>query len=438
MDFNIKHLGVNKVDSPLFTRPLEKNYSSFVSDKKRMRYNIWINDNDTETFDNEQSFELAGPREKIHFTPADTRIAIVTCGGLCPGLNDVIRSIVMESYYRYGVKSVLGIRYGYSGIQANTSSPPIELTPEIVENIHKEGGTILGSSRGGSDDKEAIVDNLLNLNVNILYTIGGDGTLKGAHDIAMIALKRGVDLAVIGIPKTIDNDISYIQRSFGFESAFSKAVDSIYTAHAEAKGAPNGIGLVKLMGRHSGFIAANATLAMSDVNFLLIPEVPFELQGTNGFLFHLSQRIKERKHAVVCVAEGAGQNLLKQSQENQKRDASGNVVLEDIGIFIKNNIKKYFQEKNLEINLKYIDPSYIIRSTPACPNDSIFCTLLGQYAVHAGMSGKTDLIIGQWNNVYTHVPIELAISKRKQINPHSQFWYNIIEATGQPINMLND
>ncbi|HON80613.1 MAG TPA: ATP-dependent 6-phosphofructokinase, partial [Spirochaetota bacterium] len=280
-----------------------------------------------------------------------------------------------------------------------------------------------------------LFDTLLKWKINILYTIGGDGTLRGAHEIAQIAERRGVNLSVVGIPKTIDNDISYIQRSFGFETAFSEAVHSITAAHVESKGAPNGIGLVKLMGRHSGFIAANAALAMNDVNFVLVPECPFTLEGENGFLRHLEERMENRGHAVICVAEGAGQDLLVQDKAAQGRDASGNAVLEDIGIYLKTRIVDHFRKKNIDINLKYIDPSYTIRSAPAVPNDSIFCALLGQYSVHAGMAGKTDLVIGVWNNVYTHIPIEMAISKRKQIDMNSQFWHNVIEATGQPMVM---
>ncbi|MCP4132128.1 MAG: ATP-dependent 6-phosphofructokinase [bacterium] len=434
MDVTIKKLGEPGIGSPLLKKLFHK--SAFVQDKTRMRYDILIDDDHSDEETADVSFELAGPREKIYFDPAETNAAIVTCGGLCPGLNDVIRSIVMESYYMYGVKSITGITYGYNGLNPAKGFEPIELTPELVRDIHKQGGTMLGSSRGGTDDMNILVDTLVRLKINILYAIGGDGTLRGAQKLAEIALERGLNLSVIGIPKTIDNDISYIQRSFGFESAFTKAVESISGAHVEAEGAPNGIGLVKLMGRHSGFIAGNAALAMNDVNFVLVPEVPFKLHGENGFLAHLEARIKKRGHAVICVAEGAGQDILIEDESAQQKDASGNVKLEDIGIFLKNAIKKHFKERNIEANLKYIDPSYIIRSTPANPNDSIFCALLGQYAVHAGMAGKTNLVIGLWNNMYTHLPIELAVSKRKIIDPESRFWYNVIEATGQPMNMV--
>jgi len=436
MPYNVKTLGERKIKSPLIEK-FKLNEMNFVRDNKRMLFNVMLETEDVSSVDIDHTFELAGPRESIHFKPEETRSAIVTCGGLCPGLNDVIRSLVMESWYRYGAKDILGIRYGYSGLHPDTKFEPIQLTPDIVRSIHMEGGSILGSSRGGTDNLELLVDTLERLNINILYTIGGDGTLKGAHNIALIAERRKMNLAVVGIPKTIDNDISYIQRSFGFETAFSKAVDSIVSAHVEAKGAPNGIGLVKLMGRNSGFIAANATMAMNDVNYVFVPEVPFELDGENGFLKHLEQRLEERQHAVICVAEGAGQDIVQKDHDSQHKDASGNVKLKDVGIFIKEKIEDHFKAKKIEINLKYIDPSYIIRSAPAVPNDSIFCAQLGQYAVHAGMAGKTDLVIGQWNNNYTHVPIDLAISVKKCINPNGRFWFAVMDATGQPDKMIN-
>ncbi len=432
----IRTLGECRYDSPLLK--LFPNSDHFtIREQRKMLFNIYTDEDKPLEPEKEKSFELAGPRDRLYFNPEKTVSALITCGGLCPGLNDVIRSIVMETYYMYGSKSILGIRNGYNGLNPEKGYEPMELTPEYVRDIHKVGGTVLGSSRGGTDDMDLLVDTIEKLGINILYTIGGDGTLRGARRIAEIALKRGLDLSVVGVPKTIDNDISYIQKSFGFETAFTRAVEAISSAHVEASGAPNGIGLVKLMGRHSGFIAANASLAMNDVNFLLVPEVEFDLGGDNGFLKHLEERILRRKHAVICVAEGAGQRHLVEDASSRKRDKSGNIVLEDIGTFLKNRIKEYFDGRGIEANLKYIDPSYIIRSTPANPTDSVFCALLGQNAVHAAMAGKTDMIVGQWNNVFTHLPIELAISSRKKINPKSRFWYSVLQATGQPVSMVN-
>lgn len=436
MDFTIKNLGERTVPSPLRSIYLSHD-TSFEDDDDRTICDPLIRAPDAACIKTDQSFELAGPRSLIYFKPDHIRSAIVTCGGLCPGINAVIRSIVMASFHRYGSRSILGIRFGYGGLDPKNGYDPVELSPEMVEDIHLEGGTILGSSRGGTEDMDLLMDTISRLGINILYTIGGDGTLRGAHKLSEIAMRRGMKLAVVGVPKTIDNDISFVQRTFGFETAFSEAVDSIYTAHVESKGAPNGIGLVKLMGRNSGFIAAHACLAMSDANFILVPEVPFDLHGNNGFLAHLKKRMLNRHHAVICVAEGAGQDLLENDAPSQKRDASGNIKLEDIGVFLKNEINKYFEGEGIEINLKYIDPSYTIRSAPPVPNDLIFCAQLGQYAVHAGMAGKTDMVIGLWNNMYTMVPIELATSKRKMIDPASRFWHDVIDTTGQPYSMKN-
>ena len=434
MDFTIKTLGERKIrTNDVVLDKIADNY--IVPDSKRVLFNVIVDESKpNDSF--MAGFELAGPRETLYFEPSKIKSAIVTCGGLCPGLNNVTRSIVMQSHYRYGSGTIYGIKYGYNGLNPAKGYTPIELTPEVVREIHLEGGTILGSSRGGSEDMNIQVAELQRLGVSILYCIGGDGTLHGAHEISEIAEKIGYKLSVIGIPKTIDNDISFIQRSFGFETAFSKATDSIYSAHIESKGAPNGIGLVKLMGRHSGFIAANAALANNDVNFLFVPEVPFDLYGPNGFFVHLEKRLRKRGHAVICVAEGAGQDLMSQG-DNASYDASGNLILDDIGLFLRDKIKAHFKEKKFEINLKYIDPSYMIRSAPAGANDSIYCTMLGQYAVHAGMTGKNDCIIGQWNNMFIHVPIDVAISKRKQIDPASPFWRSAMEATGQPSSMKN-
>jgi 6-phosphofructokinase 1 len=375
------------------------------------------------------SFEKAGPRKRIYFDPSKLKCGIVTCGGICPGLNDVIRAIVLSLHHHYGVPWAFGFRYGYEGLSPAYRHPPMELGPQEILDIHLKGGTILGSSRGPQDVVE-MVDTLERMNIGILFTIGGDGTLRGGQAISEEIGRRGLKISVIGIPKTIDNDISYMDKSFGFETAVAETRTSIYSAHVEAEGARNGVGLVKLMGRESGFIAAHATLANSDVNFCLVPEVPFTL---NGLLCALRERLDRRRHAVIVVAEGAGQDLMEKSGE---RDASGNIRLTDIGIFLKNQINAYFKEAGIKIVLKYIDPSYTIRSRPANPHDSVFCLLLGHCAVHAGMSGRTNMVVGYWNGEFTHVPIPLAVSKRKHVDPESRLWGSVLESTGQPREML--
>ncbi len=436
-DFEVKILGKGTVKSPL---KLSSNKGeavyNFIEDKDRILHNATLENYISCKEKNEVpiSFEKAGPRELLFFEPAKTKVAIVTCGGLCPGLNNVIRSIFNQLYYRYGVKRIIGIQYGYEGFISKYNHPTIDLTPQIVENIHLSGGSILGSSRGNQDLNQ-IVDTLEILNINILFCIGGDGTLRGAHEISEEIEKRKLKISIAGVPKTIDNDINLIEKSFGFETAFSIANDIINNAHNEAVGAFNGISLIKLMGRDSGFIAAYAALSIQEVNFVLIPEMEFDLYGPYGFLKVLRKRLEDRHHAMVVVAEGAGQYFFDTTHPNA--DASGNVKHKDIGLYLKDKISDEFDAKNFPYTIKYIDPSYIIRSAPANANDSKFCSLLAQNAVHAAMAGKTDFVVGNWNNEFTLLPIASAVAKRKTIDLDSELWWNVIEATGQPIRMKN-
>jgi len=378
-------------------------------------------------------FEPAGPREALYFDPSKTKCAVVTCGGLCPGINDVIRAIVMTAYHSYGVASVVGIRYGLQGFIPKYGHPLMDLNPDKVANIHEFGGTVLASSRGPQKPDE-IVDALERMNVSILFLIGGDGTMQATLKIQEEVATRGLKLSVIGIPKTIDNDINFVPRSFGFDTAVEKATEAIRCAHTEALGAPNGIGMVKLMGRESGFIAAQATLAQKDVNFVLIPEDAFELHGPQDFLQALHDRLQRRGHAVIVVAEGAGQDLLAASSET---DASGNPMLRDICGLLRREIDTYFKALNMDYTLKYIDPSYIIRSIPANANDRVYCGFLGQNAVHAAMAGKTGLVVSMLHGHYVHLPLGLVAGKRKKINTMSNYWQAVLQSTGQPVRMLS-
>ena len=378
-------------------------------------------------------FEKAGAREFLYFDPAETRAAVVTCGGLCPGLNNVIRSLFLELRMNYGVPEVLGIRYGYRGLNPAVADPPIRLTMEFVDNIHEEGGTVLGSSRG-QQDPVTIVDFLRNEQINILFCVGGDGTQRGAHAIFEEVQRRGLDIAIVGIPKTIDNDIAYCQQTFGLMTAVEKADEVLRGAHIEARGAPNGIGLVKVMGRDAGFIAAGATLASQEVNFTLIPEVPFALDGENGFLAALERRILDRRHALIVVAEGAGQDLFQTQAAGH--DASGNGLHQDIGVFLKQRIVDHFAARGIPAALKYIDPSYLIRSVPANCDDSILCDQFARRAVHAAMAGKTDVLVCSWNRKFIHVPISMVVSEKRRVNPEGELWTLVLSATGQPTRFV--
>lgn len=371
-------------------------------------------------------FELAGPRAKLFFDAKKTCAGIVTCGGLCPGLNNVIRSLYLELHYGYGVKEVIGFRGGYSGLDPITHREPIQLTPELVSTIHCQGGTILGSSRGPVDIGRA-VDNLIARGINILFTVGGDGTQRGGNDIYQEARKRGYALSVIGVPKTIDNDVAFVSRTFGFISAIEEAERVLDCAHTEARSMPGGIGLVKLMGRHAGFVTAGAVVTSQDVNFALIPEVPFKLES---FLTALKERMVAKSHAVIAVAEGAGQDLLQ--ADPAARDASGNVKLKDIGPFLREKIETFFKKEGIPIAVRYFDPSYQVRSRPANTEDAVLCDLYARYAVHAAMAGKTGVVIGFLHERFIHVPIELLATKTKRLDPASGWWRSVLAATGQP------
>ncbi len=430
-DLAIRTLGARTIESPLNRQFHELgNEHAFYTDDHRVLVDHRLSNLQEliATGAELPCFEVAGPRKRLFFKPDETICAIVTCGGLCPGFNDVIRAIVLQAHHRYGVARILGIPYGFEGLIPEYGHHIFNLTPGFVSNIHRFGGTNLGTSRGPQDVKR-MVDRLQELGVNILFVIGGDGSQRGGRAIDEEARQRGLRLSVVGVPKTIDNDMIYMDKSFGYDTACAAAVEPIRAAHTEARSARNGIGLVKLMGRHSGFIASSATIASGEVNYVLIPEVSFALEGDKGFLEMLRQRVVSRGHAVVVVAEGAGQEYLATSDTT---DASGNKKLADIGVFLRDRITEYFRQCKTELTLKYIDPSYMIRSVPASPQDRIYCMRLGQAAVHAGMAGKTGLIVARWHSSYVHVPVSVATSARRCVDTTGDLWLSVLEATGQP------
>jgi 6-phosphofructokinase 1 len=374
-------------------------------------------------------FEPSVARRRIYFDPAKLRVGIVTCGGLCPGLNNVIRGLVLQLTHRYGVQRVLGFRNGYRGFIAAYEHPVVELTPEAVEGIDETGGTILGTSRGQQDPEE-VVDCLERMNVNLLFVVGGDGSMRGAMQVARVARERGDKIAVVGVPKTIDNDIPYIDHSFGFQTAVEEASKFLQAAHVEACSAPNGVGLVKLMGREAGFIACYAALASGDADYVLIPEVPFELEGDDGLLALLRRRVADRGHAVVVIAEGAGQEHIP--QPSRGLDASGNLKFKDIGAFVRDRVVDSFAQARLDLNIRYFDPSYAIRSVPANSYDSVHCLRLAQGAVHAGMAGRTATVVGRYHGRLVHLPMRLVVSGHNQVDPEGDLWQSVLEATNQP------
>jgi 6-phosphofructokinase 1 len=422
--FEIKNLGPARFNNPVVLNEGQR----FTEDRRR----ILIDPHEVDGLIKEPaaSFEISGPREKIFFDPQRTKALVVTCGGLCPGLNAVIRALTMQLWYRYGVRQILGVKYGYQGFASEDSL--VSLNPDNVESIHDQGGTILGTSRGTPGVK-AIADRLESWDAQILFVIGGDGTMRGARALTEELAKRRKAISVVGIPKTIDNDIPFVRQSFGFESAVEIACQTITAAHAEARAARYGIGLVKFMGRNSGYIAANAALATGQVNFCLVPEIRFELDGEGGLLKLLERRLTRHGHAVIAVAEGAGQYFFE--QPGVGTDRSGNQRLNDIGLYLQRRINVHFESNDLDVTLKYIDPSYIIRATKANPADRLFCAKLARNAVHAAMAGKTGMLIGYWHGRATHLPFAALEDGRQTINPNGELWFNVLESTGQPFRI---
>lgn len=436
-DFTVDTLGECKIKSPIELSIEHGDFrASYVKDTSFVRNKVNVFNKDDEENDPKATYlEKAGPREYIYFNPAHVTAGICTCGGLCPGLNDVIRAVVRCLWNRYGIRRIKGIQFGYKGFFADEGFEPIDLNPQNVDSIHRIGGTFLGTSRGGGNRVSEIVDSIERLGINMMFIIGGDGTQRGALDIANEIEKRGLKIAVVGIPKTVDNDLQFIDRSFGFETAVQQATVAVNSVHMEAQSQLGGIGLVKLMGRESGFIATATALASHEANFCLIPEVPFDLDGPNGFLHHLKERVANRGHAVIVVAEGAGQDLLESTGAT---DASGNKKLADIGVFLKDKITQYFDEQKIHINLKYIDPSYEVRAAVTTANDSIYCERLGNNAVHAAMAGKTKIVIGLVHDKYVHIPISMATLSRNVVDPESSLWRDCLDATLQPLYMVNN
>jgi 6-phosphofructokinase 1 len=431
-ELQIRALGPGRIDSPL---------RQLVGDRRTSQH--YVDESDRVLLDDTvsmvtarglplselPSFEPGGPRRRIYFDPAKTNVGIVTCGGLCPGLNDVIRALVLELSNHYRVNRIVGFRNGFQGLSSRYRHPTVELRPDNVEGINEYGGTILGTSRG-NQDPEDIVDCLEMLGINVLMVVGGDGSMRGALSVADVIAARDRRIAVVGVPKTIDNDIPYIEQSFGFQTAFAKASEAIRSAHVEATAVSNGIGIVQLMGRHCGFIACYAALANNDADFVLIPEVPFSLDGPGGFLAHLRARVGRQGHALVVVAEGAGQEYLQ--DEPPQVDASGNQKLRDFGVYLRQRIREDFDSSGMEAIIRYIDPSYAIRSVPANAYDSVYCIRLAQAAVHAAMAGRTEMVVGRWRGRFVHVPMRVAIASRNQVDPEGDLWMSVLEATGQP------
>ncbi|KAK3220038.1 hypothetical protein Dsin_014008 [Dipteronia sinensis] len=414
---DVPHLSDYIPDLPTYPNPLQDNHS----------YSVIVVHKDSPRGTH---FRRAGPRQRVYYESDEVYACIVTCGGLCPGLNTVIREIVCDLHYMYGVNKVLGIEGGYRGFYARNTIP---LTPKVVNDIHKRGGTILGTSRGGHDTSK-IVDSIQDRGINQVYIIGGDGTQKGASVIFEEIRRRGLKVAVTGIPKTIDNDIPVIDKSFGFDTAVEEAQRAINAAHVESESFDNCIGVVKLMGRYSGFIAMYATLASRDVDCCLIPESPFYLEGPGGLFEFIEKRLQEQGHMVIVIAEGAGQDLLTECMRTMdQQDASGNKLLQDVGLWISQKIKEHFAKRpKMPINLKYIDPTYMIRAIPSNASDNVYCTLLAHSAIHGAMAGYTGFTVGPVNGRHAYIPFHRVTERQNKVVITDRMWARLLSSTNQP------
>lgn len=269
-----------------------------------------------------------------------------------------------------------------------------------------------------------------------VYIIGGDGTMRGMVEIFNEIQRRKLNIAVAGIPKTVDNDVGIIDRSFGFQTAVEMAQQAISAAHTEAESAVNGVGLVKLMGRSTGHIALHATLSSRDVDCCLIPENDFYLEGRGGLLEFLGARLKENGHAVVVVAEGAGQDVIPRSDEAhvEEKDESGNPVFLDVGGWLKSELKKWWaRDHETELfTVKYIDPTYMVRAVPANATDNLYCTMVAHSAIHGAMAGYTGFVSGPINGNYVYIPVEDVARAKNRVDTRDHKWAWVRSLTSQP------
>ncbi|KAI5411720.1 ATP-dependent 6-phosphofructokinase 3, variant 3 [Lathyrus oleraceus] len=397
---DVPHLSDYIPDLPTYPDPLQDNPSYavvkqyYVNQDDTVAQQIVVHKNSSRG----TLFRRAGPAQKVYFDSKEVYACIVTCGGLCPGLNTVIRELVCGLYHMYGVHKVLGIEGGYRGFYSRNTIP---LTPKIVNDIHKRGGTILKTSYGGHDTSK-IVDSIQDRGINQVYILGGFGTQNEAAMIFEEIRRRGLKVAVVGIPKTIDNDIPVIDKSIGFDTAVEEAQRAINSAHVEAESAENGIGVVKLMGHCSGFIAMYATFASRDVDCCLIPESPFYLEGPGGVLEFIEKRLREQGHMVIVIAEGAGQELILPSDKSNKNrpDAASDDLFHDVSLWLSLKIKDHFaRSKKMAINLKYI----VMRFT-----------------------------VGPVNGRNCYIPFHLINEGQKRVVITDRMWARLLSSTHQP------
>ena len=406
----VKIFDGKKIKNPLKNNDAFKD-SYFVEEDTLIKTNI-IKTTDS---DEENYFVRAGPRKEIAWDPIHTKVAIVTCGGLCPGLNTVIRELYITLHHKYGVKFVYGVKNGYKGFYSDNL---VRLDDDIIRDIHHKGGSILGTSRGGTDVKK-IVDSIAHRGISHLYAIGGNGTQKGLFEINKEIKKRGLCVSVVGIPKTIDNDLCIIDKSFGFDTSVQEAQRAIQAAKVEIEAFNNAVGIVKVMGRNSGFIAMYSSLASKDVDCCLIPEIPFDIEYDHGVLHYIKECLHKKDKILIVVSEGAGQHYINDPV---------NKNLNDFGIWLCEVVRSNVPN----VCIKYIDPTYTIRAITPNASDSIYCTILAQSAVHGAFCGYTNFIVGPVNGKHAYIPLQMAIHETNTVSEDDRMWFRLISANGQP------
>uniref|UniRef100_A0A7S1RYX3 Phosphofructokinase domain-containing protein n=1 Tax=Alexandrium catenella TaxID=2925 RepID=A0A7S1RYX3_ALECA len=363
--------------------------------------------------------------KEIWWDPSEVRAAVVTCGGLCPGLNSIIREVTNTLWHQYDVRHIYGIQAGYNGLSNPEKHKPIQLSPDKVRDIHMKGGSILKAGRGGFNP-EQICDRLERLGINMVFTVGGDGTQHASHLLYEEAKRRNLDISIVGLPKSIDNDILFFDKTFGFDSAVSTAADIMRNGWVEATSCDKGVGIVKLMGRDAGFVAMHAALASTIVDLVMIPEVNVKLEDV---IEHIDSTLARKNFMLIAIAEGAGQEFVATGE----KDATGHTKYGDIGTFLRDEINAHLKKSGGRSF--YIDPSYIIRSCPIRPNDHIYCSRLARDAVHCAMRGYTGVCVGPIHNIIVIMPSELIASGKRRVKLTSSAWQSCVQSCNMPLSL---
>lgn len=354
------------------------------------------------------------------------RIGVLTGGGDCAGLNAVIRAITRCAVSRYGI-NVIGIRDGFEGLLGEPRT--VSLTTNMVKGLLFRGGTILGSSNKGdpfayksvdhgkvmsTDRSDEVLSNIHDLELDCLFVIGGDGTNAIAYKI----FQRGVP--VIGIPKTIDNDLGATDVTFGFDTAVNVVVDAIDRLQTTAE-SHHRVMIIETMGRNAGWIALEAGLA-GGADVILIPEIPFEVEKIYDTILH--RRKAGRNFTIICVAEGAKPKGGDVVVKKMVADSAEPVRLGGIGERLAGWLEKYDVGECRATVLGHIQRG----GTPTA-FDRNLCTRLGAGAVHAAVHGDFGKMVVLRNSRIEVVPIQEAIAQIRLVDPESD-WVRTAIDTG--------